>query len=265
MKWSSLVIVGIVLAMGISTAMGQDRVARTPSTNDQTAGAKVSQGQAAIDQAAADQKYSLIFFWRDKNTNTDKAWNNFSSAAAGLADSAAVVSVQITDPAEKQIVDRYGVARSAMPMVMAVAPCGAITKGFTGAVDESKLRTALVSHCTAECMKALQQRKIVLLCVEPSSSQVKEVSLQKGVQDFTADPQYAKTSAVVVLNAGDQAEESFLKDLKVDAKTPTQVTVLLSPPGSVIGTLVGTVTEAQIVAKIKAASTCGPNCACHQK
>ncbi len=91
------------------------------------------------------------------------------------------------------------------------------------------------------------------------------MSLQKGVQDFTADPQYAKTSAVVVLNAGDQAEESFLKDLKVDAKTPTQVTVLLSPPGSVLGTLVGNVTQAQIVAKIKEASTCGPNCACHQK
>ena len=265
MKWITLAIVGVTLAVGVAMAEGQDRVARAPSAKDPAAGAKVSQAQAAIDQAAADQKYSLIFFWRDKNTNTDKAWSSFSSAAAGLADSATVVSVQITDPAEKQLVDRYGVARSAMPMVMAVAPCGAITKGFTGTVDESKLRTALVSHCTAECMKALQQRKLVLLCVEPSSSQVKEVSLQKGVQDFTADPQYAKTSAVVVLNAGDQAEESFLKDLKVDAKTPTQVTVLLSPPGSVLGTLVGNVTEAQIVAKIKEASTCGPNCACHQK
>ncbi len=160
MKWISLAIVGVTLAIGVAMAEAQDRVTRSPSTKDQAAGAKVSQGQAAIDQAAADQKYSLIFFWRDKNTNTDKAWSNFSSAAAGLADSAAVVSVQITDPAEKQLVDRYGVARTAMPMVMAVAPCGAITKGFTGAVDESKLRIAFVSPCTAECMKALQQRQI---------------------------------------------------------------------------------------------------------
>jgi hypothetical protein len=265
MRWISLTIIGIVTAVGASMAADQDRVARAPSAKDPAAGAKVSQAQAVLDQAAADQKYILIFFWRDKNANTDKSWSNFSSASAGLADSATVVSVQITDPAEKQLVDRYGVARSAMPMVMAIAPCGAITKGFTGAVDEAKLRTAFVSHCTAECMKSLQQRKLVLLCVEPASSQVKEVSLQKGVQDFTANPQYAKTSAVVVLNAGDQTEESFLKDLKVDAKTPTQVTVLLSPPGSVIGTLAGNVTEAQIVAKIKEASTCGPNCACHQK
>jgi hypothetical protein len=265
MKCFHLASTVVLLAISTIQATAQDRIARTPTPKDQTAGATVSQTQAAIDQAAADQKYSLIFFWRDKSANTDKAWSSFSSAATRMADSATVVSVQITDPAEKQIVDRFGVARSAMPMVLAVAPCGAITKGFTGAVDESKLRTAFVSPCTAESMKALQQKKLVLLCVEPASSQVKEVSLQKGVQDFTTDPQYAKTSAVVVLNAGDAAEESFLKDLKVDPRTQTQVTVLLSPPGSVLGALVGDVTEAQIVAKIKAASTCGPNCACHQK
>jgi hypothetical protein len=265
MRWISLAIIGVAATLSGTAALAQDRVARTPTANDQAASPKVSQAQASIDRAATDQKYSLIFFWRDKNANTEKACNSLSSAAAGLSDSAIVVSVQITDPAEKQLVDRYGVARSAMPVVLAVAPCGAITKGFVGTVDEGKLRAAFVSPCTAESMKALQQRKLVVLCVEPASSQAKEVSLQKGVQDFTADPQYAKTSAVVALNAGDPAEESFLKDLKVDPRTPSQVTVLLSPPGSVIGTLVGNVTEDQIVAKIKAASTCGPNCACHQK
>jgi uncharacterized protein YcfJ len=265
MKRFQLVVAVAVVALCATAAIAQDRVARMPSAMEQAAAARPSQAQAAIDQAATEQKYCLIFFWRDKNANTDKAWSSLSSAAGGLADSAVVIAVQITDPAEKQVVDRFGVARSAMPMVLAVAPCGAVTKGFTGAVDEAKLRTAFVSPCTAACMKALQQRKLVLLCVKPSSSQVKEVSLQKGVEDFAKDPQYAKTSAVVVLNAGDRAEESFLKDLKVDPRTPAQVTVLLSPPGSVIGTLVGNVTEDQIVAKIKAASACGPNCACHQK
>ena len=86
------------------------------------------------------------------------------------------------------------------------------------------------------------------------------------MQDFNADPQYARKPAQwLFLMPPITAEESFLKDLKVDAKTPTQVTVLCHPPGSVLGTLVGNVTQDQIVAKIKEASTCGPNCACHQK
>ena len=68
---------------------------------------------------------------RRRTPQTDKAWSVLQPAAAKLADSAEVVSIQITDPAEKQIVDKYGVTRAPMPLVLAVAPCGAITKAFT--------------------------------------------------------------------------------------------------------------------------------------
>ena len=64
------------------------------------------------------------------------------------------------------IVDKYGVSRSPMPLVLAIAPCGAITKGFTKTFDEDQLRTAFVSPCTAECMKAL---KIASWCCCASS------------------------------------------------------------------------------------------------
>ena len=177
-----------------------------------------------------------------------------------------MVSIQTTDPAEKRIVDKYNVSRAPMPLVLAIAPCGAVTKAFTKAFDEKQLRTAFVSPCTAECMKALQERKLVLLCIEHVSPQVRQVSLQQGVQDFTTDQQYAKQSAVVVLNADDPAEAAFLKNLRVDPRTAARVTVLMSPPGTVVGTFVGDVTEAQLVAKIKAAqSGCGPDCSCHHR
>ena len=180
-----------------------------------------------------------------------------------------MVSIQATDPAEKRIVDKYGVSRAPMPLVLAVAPCGAVTKAFTKAFDEQQLRTAFVSPCTAECMKALQERKLVLLCVEHVPPQIRQVSLQKGVQDFTTDQQYAKNSAVVILNADDPAEAAFLKDLRVDPRDKRRVTVLMSPPGTVIGTFAGDVTEAQLVAKIKSAQSgccpggkCGPGGCC---
>ena len=98
---------------------------------DGQAAANVSQAQAAMDRAAAAQKYVFLFFWKDKNPQTDKAWSVLQPAVAKLADSAEVVSIQITDPAEKQIVDQYDVSRAPMPLVLAVAPCGAITKAFT--------------------------------------------------------------------------------------------------------------------------------------
>ena len=105
-------------------------------------------------------------------------------------------------------------------------------------------------------MKALQDRKLVLLCVEPASPQVKQVSLQPGVQEFRADEEYVKNSQVVFLDAGDAAEAGFLKDLRVDPKTTAKVTVLIAPPAKVVGTFVGEVTKDQLVAKLKEAQSC---------
>ena len=104
-------------------------------------------------------------------------------------------------------------------------------------------------------MKALQDRKLVLLCVEPSSPKIKQVSLQKGVQDFTADEEYTKNSKVVAVNAGDSVEATFLKDLRVDPNTADRVTVLMAPPAAVVGTFVGDVTKDQLTAKLKSAQS----------
>ena len=53
------------------------------------------------------------------------------------------VEIQIDDPAEKPIVARYGVSRSPMPLVLAIAPNGAITKGFATRFDENQLRAGV--------------------------------------------------------------------------------------------------------------------------
>ena len=263
MRLSHFAIAAAILAASATVIRAEDHVALTPSTTGQAAAANVGQGQAAIDRAAAAHKYVFLFFWKEKNQQTDTAWSSVQPAAATMADSAEVVSIQATDPAEKQVVDRYSVSRTPMPLVLAIAPCGAVTKAFTKTFDETQLRTALVSAGTAECMKALQDRKLVLLCVEHASPQVKQVSLQKGVRDFTADQQYAKSSSVVVLNADDPAEAAFLKDLRVDSKATAPVTVLMAPPAVVVGTFVGEVTKDQLVAKLKAApSGCCPGGKC---
>ncbi len=270
MRSLHLAIAAVLLAAGALTAAAQDRVARVPNATDQAAAA--GKAQATLDRAAAAHKYVFLFFWRDKNAQTDRAWSAFQTAAAKIADSAEAASIRVTDPAEKRLVDKYNVSRSPMPLVLAIAPCGAITKGITKTFDEKQLRAAFVSRCTAECMKALQESKLVLLCVEHLSPQITQVSLQKGVRDFTADGQYAGKSAVVVLNANDPTEASFLKDLRVDPRTNARVTVLMAPPAAVVGTFVGDVTEAQLVAKLKAAQSgccpggkCGPGGCCPAK
>lgn len=267
MKRFSLVIVGVVLAVGISTAVGQDRVARTPTDAFQNAGNNLSQAQAAITQAAAANKFIFIFFWKEQNQQTDKAWGVLQPAVAKMADQADTVSIQTTNPAEKAIVDRFGASRAPMPLVLAIAPTGAITKAFTGsAFDESQLRTAFVSPGTQQCMKALQDNKLVMICVVDQASQQNPVAIPQGVQDFKADEKYGRATEIVLLNPRDQAEAGFLKDIQVDANSPKPVTVFFAPPASMIGKFDAEATKQQIVAKLVSAQSnpcaggkCGPN------
>jgi hypothetical protein len=219
---------------------------------------------AAIQHAAAADKYLFVFFWKEKSQQTDAMWNAFQPAMNKVADRAEAVAINVSDPADKAMVAKFGLDRSPLPLVLALAPNGAITKGFPLKFDEKQLSQAFVSPGTAQCLKALQSRKLVLLCVQSRSPQVRQVSLQQGVADFAADAQFAGATEIVAVDPGDPAEASFLQDLQVP-RTAGQTTVFLAPPGSVVAKFDGPVTKAQLVAKLQEAQSnpcaggkCGP-------
>jgi hypothetical protein len=255
----------LILALSATAATAEERVARAPSATDQAAASKVSQGQAAIDRAAAAGKYVLLFFWRENDAQTGKAWAVFQPAAAKLADSADIVSIQITNSAEKRIIDTYNVTRAPMPLVLAVAPCGAITKAFTKTFDENQLRTAFVSPCTQRCLKALQSRKLVFVCVVERSAPNVPLQVPTGVEDFKADKKFGPATEIVLVDAQDESEATFLKELGVSAYASKPLTVFLAPPGAMIGKFGGAATKDVLLAKLAAAQSnpcaggkCGP-------
>jgi hypothetical protein len=265
MRLPYLAIATAVLAAHATATTAQDRVALGPSLTDPATAAHVSQSQAAINRAATTQKYVFLFFWKERNAETEKAWSVFQPAAVKLAASAEVVSVQTTNPAEKQVVDRYGVDRAPMPLVLALGPSGAITKAFTKAFDENQLRTAFVSPGTQRCLKALQNRLMVFVCVVDKASPQDQVTIPRGVQDFKADPLWGLATEIILVNARDEGEAAFLNALQIDPKAQKPVAVFLAPPGAMIGTFDGTATKQQIVDKLLSAQSnpcaggkCGP-------
>jgi hypothetical protein len=220
---------------------------------------------AAIQQSAAGGKYLFIFFWKERNPQTDTMGNVLQSAMAKCADAADLVAVHVSDPAEKPVVTRFGIDRSPVPLVLALAPNGAITKVFPLKLDEKQLSQAFVSRGTAECLKALQARKLVLLCIQRRSPYVRQVSLQQGVADFAADARFAPATVIVSVDPADPSEASLLRDLQVDARAAGPTTVLLAPPGSVVGQFAGAVSKEQLIAALQAAQSnpcaggqCGP-------
>jgi hypothetical protein len=107
---------------------------------------------------------------------------------------------------------------------------------------------------------------LVLLCLVDQAGPHAASAIPPGARDFKADATYGNATEIVLMNAEDKEEAGFLEELQVNAKLPKPCTVLLVPPGSVIGQFDSHATKQQIMAKLVAAQNnpcaggkCGPN------
>ncbi|MCE5268357.1 MAG: hypothetical protein LLG00_10775 [Planctomycetaceae bacterium] len=263
MRLFRLIPVILICSLSSAAATAQDRAATTPSGTERSA-ANVSQTQDAIDRAAAANKYAFVFFWSEQSAQLDKAWSALKPAVAKMADVAVFVSVRVTNPAEKNVVDKYHVGRAPLPLVLAIAPCGAITKAFTKTFDEKELRTAFVSPCTQRSLKALQDGKLVFVSVVEKAGPKGTLTAPRGVKDFKADKNLGPATEIVLVNAEDDSEADFLKTLKISKFASKPMTAFFAPPGVLIGTF-GDAPKDVFVAKLAAARSgscsggkCGP-------
>ncbi|MBL7039967.1 MAG: hypothetical protein ISR77_15120 [Pirellulaceae bacterium] len=243
-------------AVAVKTESSQ--TAATAATKEQVESlVATGNGMEAIRKAADAEKYLLAFFWKGDDDQSIAMRRVFDQTVAKVADRADSVAVNITDESQKEIVEKYGLERAPTPLVLAVAPNGAITGGFPTSFEEEDLMTAFVSPGTAKCIKPLQENKLVLLCLYNADTKSNEDAM-KGIRDFKQDERYAEATEVVVLDPADSAEAKFLADLGVSAETETAITVLMAPPGAPIGMIEGPTTKESFVDMLAKAQACGP-------
>lgn len=216
----------------------------------------------AIQNAASENKHLFIFFYKDQNEKMLNLQRIFDEAIQKMGNQISSIKVKANDPSEKPIIDRFNLKRTPMPFVIVLAPNGAITGGFP-LFTEEQLMDSITSPGTASCLKALQDRKLVLLCLQNSQTANNEAAL-KGVHDFKNDPRFAEATVIVKIDPSDKQEHKFLNQLNLNVKSLQAVTVLISPPAEVVGTYQGPVTKAQLVSDLQKAATgcCGPGGCC---
>ncbi len=221
--------------------------------------ASPSRAEQQIGQAAAEQKYAFIVFYKKNDAATQAVVNTLAQGIASRKDRAVVVYVNVADPAEKALVDKHKTGRAPMPLTLAVAPNGAITGIFAQKLEVKHVDASFVTPTTADCMKSLQDGKAVLLCVHPDENGLAPA----GVKAFEADPQFKGRVSLVSMRLDDRAEASFLTELQIDAaKTRETTVVFMAPPGVMVGKYASSVTNAKLAADLHAAGKCcdDPNC-----
>lgn len=255
-----LLVAPTVHAQAQTQPQGQAPVAASPAS---------SSAQTAIERAAKARKYLFVYFYKEGGSlagallgkgKSDSLRPVFDAAMAKVANRADSVAVNISDPAEKDIVQRYDVSRAPMPLVLAMAPNGAITAGFPGRFDEPQLLDAFASPAMEKCLKSLQNRRLVFLCVQNDKTK-NNAPAMAGVEQFKADARFSKATDIVKVDPADKAEAKLLGQFKVPTDSSEATTVLLAPPGAPIVTVTGATDKNMLVAKLTAAvSSCGAGC-----
>ena len=216
-----------------------------------------SSGQGSLAEAAKQNKFAFILFYR-ANDPTTQAMYKVLNAELATRNNAAFIPVNITDPQEQVVVEQFDASRTPMPAVMAVAPNGAITGVFAQKLTAAQVDAAIVSPVQTRCMRALQDKKLVLVCIQPRGNQ----QIPLGVQQFKANKLNVDRTHLVSLTADDPAEAKFLQQLKVRPNTQSTVTAFMAPPGVLLGTFNHEVSYDALMGKLAAAGQCcdDPNC-----
>jgi hypothetical protein len=184
-------------------------------------------------------------------------FNAAAQAATAWADS---VVIPINDPSEAGIVARFGVAKAPMPLALVVAPNGALTASFPTNFTKEQLLDAFASPCMQKMLSALQQGKIILLCVQNGSTRW-NVEAMTGVRAFKADQRYASATEVLLMDPAQPAERTSLAKLGMNGPVLDATTLFIAPPGSIIGSFTGATDKNQLIATLtKAISSCATGC-----
>jgi hypothetical protein len=128
-------------------------------------------------------------------------------------------------------------------------------------MTEERLQGSIAGVGMQKTLKALQDRKLVLLCVQSAATKNNEPAT-RAAQDLKADARYGSFTEIVNLDPSDPAEASFLAKLGVDPKSDEATTVVLAPPGSVVAKVQGAASSQTLLAALqKAAASTGSGCA----
>jgi hypothetical protein len=233
--------------------------APAPTPQEVSASPADSVGLQARAEAASADQFLFYLFYRQEDAATQTMRAALESALEPHAARAVKAEVCVADAAERALVEEYDLSRAPMPLVLALAPNGAVTGGFTENPKPEEIAAALVSPVMARCLKATQAQKLVLLIVDPADA---NAAAPQGVQEFANDPQYTSSTEIVTVAYGNTQETEFLKALEIQA-TPEPVTALLVPPGQMIATFAGPVKKADIVTALRnAQNSCCPGGQC---
>lgn len=242
----SWVLLAIALLGNVSTAFAAEDAASAISA------------QQVLTSSAADNKFTFIVFYKQDDAATRALVKTVENGLAGHEDESALAYAQTTNLADQALVKKFGMERAPLPMVLAVAPNGAITGVFNRKVTPELISEAFVTPTMARCMRSMQESKVVLVCLHRAA----KPSIPAGVRDLEKDPLFTDRVSIIPLHLSEPGEESFLEQMQIEPTTAQDLVVMMAPPGVLVGKFTTSTTKDEMAEALHMAGKCcdDPNC-----
>jgi hypothetical protein len=251
-----------VLGLFLSGAMAANGWGQAETPRVAAVPVPPSAGATTADKQST--QFTYLLFHKQNDPNTQQFAETLRRGVARHPQQVNWTAVNVADPANASVVAKYGVSRAPMPLALCVANNGAITSVFTRRPNDETLDRALVTPAMVDVTKALQDKKIVVVHVKAT----KQAPLPYGAFEFTADPAFKARTVVIDVVANDPAEQRFLKDMKFNAASVRESSVVvMAPPAVLVGKFAASATMSDIATKLHAAGKCcnDPNCKHNKK
>lgn len=228
-----------------------------------SAATKSPKAEDVIRAAAKGNRHVFVTFYKSGDSASTKMLADMKKVQAKLASKASFTTASVGDSSHRTLVKRYGVDRSPVPLTIVLAPNGAVTAGYPREIRKTDFSSVFVSKGKADVLKALQDQKMAVICLQNSKTKHNKQSLA-AAKGLETNPQFEGLVRIVRMDPSSRAESGFLKSLKISTGSKEAQIAVVASVGKVLGKFTGAVTTSTVVNGLNKAlggggSNCGPS------
>jgi hypothetical protein len=213
--------------------------------------------QQDLESAAKHEKVAFILVTDQGAAGVDQARDLIQQAMRQVKKST-LVELDRSSPSNAELVAKYRLAGSPVPLILVAARNGIVAGGIPAAQTTSEKLVGMVpSPKKADVLQALQGGKAVLI-----SASRRGMATQSGANAACAAAcgQLADKCIMIQIDMDDPQEASFLTSMKVNLASTEPVTLVINAQGQVAGTYTGAADVASLVqAASKKVGGCCPS------
>ena len=184
------------LSIGLATAAQPAQTPLLPTT-----------AQEALAQAKQRNRYLFVLLFDERNAAYHKLRQEVRAAMEGMKKKGDFVELGAATAQGESLRKKHGLTQDPLPIVMAIAPSGTMTRAYEGVCSPYHLESAIVSPATAVLTGALRQDAAAIL-VFTNSSLPDRKAVRGAVIEFAAS--LDTTPEVVEIDPRDKEEAELV-------------------------------------------------------